>query len=334
MQVYSGSGYNVEVSLKGVVGNSIYYARNMLLGDGTKTEIRKVNMAAMTDTIISKTAFAPTWAGIPDYANNRLYFAGEAQADADAVIDWPAMRMMVGYVDLADDSIHMYRRTVDTGDCNEIISLILDSANGRLIAGERSVGGDPGAAPAGQRGCGIWTIPIATIADPATWARVNQMPGTSTVNSLAIYGGRLFASQDDSTRSLPLSGLGGAWRLEQNLNALGQLLPHPDGKLYATMAALDFSALHLMVYDGAAWAEVVPTPAFSGFPSAMVVLSDGRILCSSWDAACPVIQADGRWANVTRDKLEASGVWQRVGSYVYGPIQSQWRIMRIGPVTP
>ena len=196
-----------ELYLYGLVNNKLYFGIGQTPGWGTGTGyVAKYDLATGNITIIASLKGFTCWQAVNQVINNKLYIFGQGRGG-----DYHTFAL-AGYIDLTNDTF-VWHEVPNTGDCNEFMGSVYDQANNRFIVGERSAGGDTtGSAWPGGRG--LWTIPLATFDNPATYQRVWQDPEpNSSIRTLDIFDNRLyfFASIDSSFRihikSAPLSNL-------------------------------------------------------------------------------------------------------------------------------
>lgn len=249
------------------------------------------------------------WQSAVDRRSNRIYLAGEMpRPEGDH-----HYRAMIGMLDENTNVLSTYLIPF-TDDCNELIGVALDTSGNRLLAGERSPGTPLRSSPWPDGG-GLWSIPLDTINQPATYARVYQDPLNRTWDKMAVFNGRLYATLHNggygvlysaALTDVPASGRmsAAAWRIELSPGIFSLLVSDYHGLVAAQERAGDF--LTLNINDGSGWRTVTSNYAFVG--EGLYELSDHRFLA--------VRDNDGRSHHVGVAGI--NGDWEYLGTYAGG----------------
>ncbi|MHB1357033.1 MAG: hypothetical protein ACYCZF_13780 [Anaerolineae bacterium] len=269
-----------DLSLLGTANGKIYmWNFGAAWGANNIGKILTYDTATGTVTEIAAVTGLVSWRSAPDYANNRIYIAGER---VDTATQY---RMMAGFIDLTNDTVTTYVRA-DTGDCNEIIGFCLDAANGRLILGERSSGGDV-TGSSYPNGHGIWTVPLATISNPAGWVRVHELPLTGTVSDIIPYRGKIVLGQSGKIKTADPSNLA-VWT-DTTIDAANMIYSAYHDMIFVQ----DYSGPHaaLQRWDGLAWART-EYPEINNYMGTFADGGNGRFIGWAASAYGPVYRTN------------------------------------------
>jgi len=239
------------------------------------------------------------WQSVVDRRTNRIYLAGEMpRPEGDH-----HYRAMVGVIDENTNAWGFYL-IPNTDDCNELIGVALDTAGNRLLVGERRPG-TPLTSSLWPTGSGLWSIPLDTIGQPATYSRIYQDPYTRTWDKMTVFDGRLYATMYNggyemlmsaALSDVPAAGQmpSSAWRVE--LTGVNAMLNSAYHGLVVGGERIDHH-LTLYINDGSGWRTVESNQAFLG--EGLYELSDHRFLVTWNDNGhthhVGVASATGEW---------------------------------------
>lgn len=265
------ASYN-EMFMYGAANGKLYFAAGISAWHTADFHVYSYEPYGAGLVLIDTLQGGVAWTGVPDLANNRIYVVGEEPGD-----NGTAYRMMAGYIDLTDDTFHHFWHP-ETADVNELIGVGLDAANGRLLAGERTSGGvTTGSSWTGGRR--LWSIPLATIDNPATWVMHWQNPFDRTIaHPVIAYKGDCFLFQGAAAlRTSPLNDLAN-WTTLDSTNVNGLVYsPVHDAVFTAVVTAYGVSGYQLKKWDGDTWTSVT-VENYGPHNNTMVDFGDGRLL--------------------------------------------------------
>jgi len=220
------------------------------------------------------------WQSVVDRTNHKIYLAGEMpRPEGDH-----HYRAMIGVVNEDDPFPHLSTNLVPgTDDSNELIGITMDTAGNRLLAGER-LNGTPLNSSAWPHGGGLWSVPINTIDQPSTYARIYQDPLNRTWDKLTVFNGRLYAIMHNggygvlmsaALADVPATGQmqADAWRIELP-PMIASLINSPYHGLVVSRDSLGHF-LTLQINDGSGWKTIDTNYAYAGV---LYELPDHRFL--------------------------------------------------------
>jgi len=223
------------------------------------------------------------WQSVVDHTNNRIYIAGEMpRPEGDH-----HYRSMIGVIDENTNTGSFYL-IPNTDDCNELIGIALDAGGNRLLAGERRPG-TPLTSSLWPSGGGLWSIPLETIDQPATYSRVYQDLYSRTWDKMTVFNGRLYvtlfnggyeALMSAALSDIPAAGQMPASALTLELPpGVNSMLNSPYHGLVVGGGRIDHQ-LTLYINDGSGWQTIESNHGFPG--EGLYELPDHRFLVT-WD---------------------------------------------------
>lgn len=242
------------------------YSYEYLFRDGFNTEY---------SIIRGKTA----WQGVVDRPNHKVFLAGELPDPGNN----DQYAAAIGIIN-EDEPGLIVRLIPHTDDCNELIGVTMDPSGNRLLAGER-ISGTPLRNSYWPNGGGLWSIPLGSIDQPATYTRPYQDPLNRQWDKLAVFNGRLYAILHNggygtlmSAALADVPAAGGqmpesAWTTEAT-GVFNMIVSNYHGLVVAQERAGHY--VTLLINDGTGWRAVESNYSFAG--QGLYELPDHRFL--------------------------------------------------------
>lgn len=232
--------------------------------------IRKYNLSNLTYTDLYSGSGYAMWQGVYLRHKNLFVRVGEFKDSSDT------FRAGIAVHDLSSDAVSTYYRS-DTGDANELIGVVYDYKNRRIIAGERGQGGSP-IGSSYPNGGGLWVIPEESLNNPSAWSRVYQFDAivrggiVPEVRTLAILGDYIFAEIFDGTNArimrASLSNLT-SWSVVDDPGIDSGVYSYRD-MVYYMKKGTNGNLLVVYSRDGSTWSTIDTGIALSSLTDASV----------------------------------------------------------------
>ncbi len=239
-----------EITARAVIGSKMYFGINR--GTSIDANGYEYSFTGGVATAIDTKSGKGQWVSVYDSSRSKIYFGGQNYNGAN-------LALYTGIIDPSNDAVTNIE-VPNTGDCNELTTMYDDDT--QIVAGER-IGGGTTTGSSYPNGGGLWTMPKATFATPASYTRVYEDASARQWSGLTKRG---------STYYNMLNDLAGAWAIQTSTNLTAWSAGQSNspalafnttcGICYHTALDLVIAAvigasnhIFLYIYNGSSWSN-------------------------------------------------------------------------------